>query len=216
MGKYKILGIVTDTIRRDGKEVLNKDGTKNWGAIGWYRIVNPLAKLGATIEIGLGVSVSGHNVMRLKELGDIWVCKMADNENIDFIYGAYKDFTGCKFVLDLDDEIDNIDPTHPDYEALEDRKHMRIRMVQMADHIIVSTEQIKQAIKHLNPNITVIPNAIDPEIWKVKKVKRNDGIIRIGWMSSGSHFVDSPIIEDVMQELVEEYPNVEFHIAGCP
>ena len=33
-------------------------------------------------------------------------------------------------------------------------------------------------------------------------------------MSSGSHFVDSPIIENIMTELCEEYPNVEFHIAG--
>jgi len=214
MVKYKILGIVTDTIRRNGKVVTNKDGSKRWGAIGWYRIVNPLSKLGANIEIGLGVSMNAESAMKLKSLGDIWVCKMADNENIDFIYGAHKEFTGCKFVLDLDDEIDNIDPTHPDYHALEDRKHMRIRMTQIADHVICATEQIKDAVSKYNPYCTVIPNSIDPAIWKFDNKKKNDGKIRIGWMSSGSHFVDSPIIEDIMVEICEEFPNVEFHIAG--
>lgn len=213
MGKYKILGIVTDTIKRNSKVVLVK-GEKQWGAIGWYRIVNPLQKLGANIEIGLRVGAIPEVAKKIKELGDIWVCKMADNENIDHIYATLKELTGSKFVLDLDDDIDNVDPSHPEYEQLEERKHMRIRMVQMADHVIVATEQIKQSIKQLNPYCTVIPNAIDPEIWKVKNKKRNDGKIRIGWMSSGSHFVDSPIIEDIMVEIIQQYPNVEFHIAG--
>jgi len=211
--KFSILGICTDTRKKNGIPML-RNGEKIYGATGWYRIVNPLKKLGANIEVGIIVRTTAEDAMRLKGLGDIWFMKMADNDNIDFLYATHRDFTGAKLVIDLDDDIDNIHPDHPEYEGLKEKLPMRERMVKIADHVVVATEHIAKGIRHLNPNITVIPNAIDPKIWDVKRKKRNNDIIRIGWMSSGSHFVDSPIIEDIMQELLKEYPNLEFHVAG--
>jgi glycosyltransferase involved in cell wall biosynthesis len=221
--KYRIWGVCTDTITRNGKVVLKK-GKKIFGAVGWYRIVNPLTKLGAEIDIGIGLTSHPHDVIKegkrclgalsMKEKGDIWFMKMSDNEDIDHIYGTNRDFTGAKLVLDLDDDPNTVDPRHPDYEKLKDRFHMWDRMIRLADHIVVSTEEIKQSIKHQNPYVTVIPNAIDPDIWKFKKKEWKDGKIRIGWITSGSHFVDSPLLDNVMDELIAKYPNVEFHMAG--
>ena len=221
--KFKIFGIATDTITRNGKVVLQK-GKKLYGAVGWYRIVNPLSKLGANIEIGIGLTARPYDIVKdgkvcygaltMKEKGDIWFMKMSDNEDIDHIYGTNRDFTGAKIVLDFDDDPHTIDPRHPDIEKLKERKHMWDRMIKLADHIVVSTEEIKKSVEKQNPYITVIPNAIDPEIWKFKKKERNDGKIRIGWICSGSHFVDKPIVENIMDELIAEYPNVEFHMAG--
>ena len=139
--------------------------------------------------------------------------KIADNEGIDNIYAAHREFTGAKIIIDLDDDVSNINEDHPDYQALKKREDMRIRMVKMADHLVVSTEEIKESVKHLNPYITVIPNAIDPEVWKVKK-KKKIGRIKIGWMSSGSHLSDVSIIQPVMDEILAKYPDVEFHFAG--
>jgi len=210
--KYKVLAICTDIVNKGGVDIL-KDGKRMHGAIGWYRIVNPLKRLGADINVGMTVSARPESALELKKRGDIWFCKMSDNEGIDNIYGAHKDFTGAKFILDIDDEPGDVDDAHPDYKAIAERKDMRIRMIKMADHIVVSTEPIKESIKSLNPNITVIPNAIDPKIWKWKR-KKKDNKIRIGWIASGSHFVDTPIIQPVMDELMAKYPNVEFHFAG--
>lgn len=215
---HKILGVITDTIKKDEQPLLDKNGKRMYGAIGWYRVINPLVKLGATIEMGPGLSQDvmdeERGALAWKKKGDIWFTKMMDNENVDHLLRTHADFTGAKIVLDLDDDPHTVDPAHPDIDDLEDRKHMWDRMIEIADHIVVSTEQIKQSIKHQNAHITVIPNAIDPKIWKVKKKKRTDGKIRIGWMSSGSHFVDSPIIETIIDELLTEYPNLEFHMAG--
>ena len=213
MGNIKVLGICTDG-RKKNNEYILRDGKRIYGATGWYRIVNPLSKLGANIEVGMTMRTTGEDALRMKGLGDIWYMKMADNEGIDHIYGAHKDFCGAKIVLDMDDDIDNVDVNHPEYEGLKERLPMRERMVKMADHIVVSTEGIKQGLKHLNQHITIIPNSIDPKIWKYKNKKHNDGKIRIGWIASGSHFVDAPIIQDIMIELAQEYPNLEFHIAG--
>lgn len=213
MSKPKVFGIATDTIRRNGEMVL-KNGKRMYGAVGWYRIVNPLKKLGAEISIGYGIKATAEDAMKLKEKGDVWFCKMADNEGIDHLYGAHKEFTGAKFVLDLDDDIEHINLDHPDYDELEKRHDMRMRMVKMADHIVVSTEPIRDTIEKYNPYITVIPNSIDPKIWKVKRKKRKDGKIRIVWISSGSHFADMPLINPVIDDILEEYDNVEFHFAG--
>jgi glycosyltransferase involved in cell wall biosynthesis len=211
--KYSVFGICTDTIMRDGQIIL-KDGKRLNGAVGWYRVVNPLAKLGHEISIGYGIKADAESAVTLKEKGDIWFMKIADNEGIDHIYGAHKEFTGAKIVIDLDDDPDHVNLDHPEYKELEAKRDMRLRMIKLADHVVVATEDIKQAIKYLNPNITVIPNAIDPEIWKVKRKKRTDGKIRIGWISSGSHISDLPIIENVMKDILDKYENVEFHLAG--
>lgn len=213
MSKIKLLGICTDTVQRNGKIKLLK-GKRQHGAIGWYRIVNPLKKLGAHIEIGMGLSAKPEDALRFKSLGDIWFSKLSDNNNIDLIYGAHKEFTGCKFIIDLDDDPDHVDPDHPDYKALLDRREMRLKMIKLADSLVVATPQIKDAVKHLNGKVTVIPNAIDPAIWDFKNEKKNDGKIRIGWMASGSHFADLPIIQPVMDYIIDKYPNVEFHFAG--
>lgn len=212
--KFKVYGIATDTIQKKDKLLLDKNGKRQYGAVGWYRIINPLKKLGAFIDIGVTLRSSYDNAMAFKEKGDIWFSKMSDNEGIDVLYKAHKEVTGAKFVLDLDDDPDHVNKDHPDYETLKKKRDMRIRMVKMADHVVVSTRLIAESIKHLNPYITVIPNAIDPKIWKYKNKVKKDGIIRIGWVSSGSHFSDVPIIQPVMDEILAKYPNVEFHFAG--
>jgi glycosyltransferase involved in cell wall biosynthesis len=213
MRKNTVVGICTDTVMKDGKPIL-KNGERQHGAIGWYRIVNPIKKLGGEILIGLTLSNKPENALWLKEKGQIWFSKLSDNEGIDNIYSAHKEFTACKLVLDVDDEPGEINEGHPDYKALEEKRDMRMRMLKIADHIVVATEPIKESIKGINPYITVIPNAIDPKIWYKQNKKRTDGKIRIGWMSSGSHFADLPVIRPVMDEILKKYPNVEFHFAG--
>lgn len=211
--KYRVVGICTDTITKNDVPIL-KNGKRQHGAVGWYRIVNPIEKLGGEVIIGMTLRNKPENALWLKEKGDIWFSKASDNEGIDNIYATHRDFTGSKLVIDLDDYPGSANEGHPDYQALEKKKEMRMRMLKIADHVVVATEKIKDAIKDINPYITVIPNAIDPSIWKFKNKLKKDGKIRIGWMSSGSHFADLPIIQPVMDEICKKYPNVEFHFAG--
>lgn len=210
----KVFGISTDIVKY-GDKILLKDGKRQFGAVGWYRIFNPLLKLDAECVVGYGTTGDAEGAMKMKAKGDIWFTKIADNEGIDHIYASHRDFTGAKLILDLDDDPSHVNEDHPDYEALKVREDMRIRMVKIADHLVVSTQEIADAVKHLNPYITVIPNAIDPKIWEVKKRKKNKNrMIRIGWISSGSHIADVPVIKPVMEVILKKYKNVEFHFAG--
>jgi len=213
MNKPKIFGIATDTIRK-GSEIVLVNGKRLYGAVGWYRIINPIKKLGGKCVVGMGIRATAEDAMKLKKKGDIWFMKMADNDGMNNLYGAHKDFTGAKVVLDLDDDPVHTNIDHPDFEELDKKKPNRLEMIRMADHIVASTPNVASVVEEINPHVTVIPNAIDPEIWKVKRKRRKDGKIRIVWISSGSHFSDLPLIKTVMDEILGTYPNVEFHFAG--
>jgi glycosyltransferase involved in cell wall biosynthesis len=206
MTKPKILGVNADWGRPgcEGK----------YGGCGWYRIINPLEKIGADVIRGEKFLMGPTTALEFKERGDIWVTRLLDSDKaVNELY-ADRDFTDSKIVLDMDDEPFTLNEKHPGYKDFIQRRPTYENAIRNADHIIVSTEPIKTAIKHLNSKITVIPNAIDPKIWEVKRKKRTDGRIRIGWFGSGSHLADMPIVLEFMKELLMKYPQVEFHMAG--
>lgn len=206
MNKYNVLGISTDWGRP------NCDG--KYGGVGWYRIINPLEKLGADVIKSTFFVNGPQTALEMRERGEIWVTKPMDSPNVIMELFADRDFTGAKIVLDLDDDPFNLNPKHPMYEEFKAKDPIYRMFIRSADHIICSTDYIKDVVKDINPKITVIPNAIDPEIWKVKGKKRNDGKIRIGWFGSSSHIADFDILEGFMREILEKYPQVEFHLAG--
>ena len=200
-----VVGIYTDANRRGG--------VKGYGAIGWYRVINPLSKLGYETlgDVKLGTP---QDAINLKKKGDIWFFKEADNDGMNVHIDTAKTFTGAKMVLDLDDDPFSIDERHPLYEFRNDSEAKIARMIAISDHITVSTQHLKEVISKHHPDVTVLPNAIDPEIWKVTKKQRNDGKIRIGWVASGSHLVDTPLINPVFDEILAKYPQVELHLCG--
>jgi glycosyltransferase involved in cell wall biosynthesis len=207
MNKYRVFGMTNDWGRPgcEGK----------YGGIGWYRIINPLEKLGADLEKGEFRIGTIDPVLKMKERGDIWVVKpMADVEAWTLIH-AGKNFTGAKLVLDIDDDPFSVDKDHPQYAYHKGHEPISRMQIEMADHVIVSTEPLRQCLSQYNKNITVIENAIDPAIWKLRKPKkRTDGRIRLGWVGSGSHLADRSVIEEAIKEIMAKYPQVDFYHAG--
>ena len=185
-----------------------------YGGCGWYRIINPLEKIGADVQRDSYMLYGAKTALEMKERGDIWVTRLLDSPTTTMEVLVDAEFTGAKVVLDLDDDPFNLNKEHYAYKDFMERRPQYENFIRNADHVIVSTEPIKSAISHLNDKVTVIPNAIDPEIWKVKRKKRKDGKIRIGWFGSGSHLVDMPLILPVIEAIEKKYPNVEFHLAG--
>lgn len=206
MNKYKVLGWVNDYARP------NCDG--KYGGVGWYRIINPLEKLGADVERGEFLMGAIDSAVTMKKRGDIWVHKqMASLEAILLLQTGAK-FSGAKLVLDIDDDPFTVDPAHPQYEYHKNHAELVKLQIEGADHVIVSTEELAGVISQYNKKVTVIPNAIDTSIWQFKKKKRNDGKIRVGWCGSASHLADRDVVKDAILEILDKYPHVEFHHAG--
>lgn len=201
-----VVGIATDWLR--------PDGSSGYGAIGWYRQKNPLEKLGYKVygdEIRLG---SPQLALDLRDKGEIWFFKPVDNTGMNEDIERARKFTGAKLVIDIDDEPFDINPTHPMFKELTEKSPRVKVMLGLADHIVVSTPELKESLKAFRKPITVIPNAIDPKIWKVKKKKRDDGKIRIGWIGSASHFSDTQVVNEAFDEILKKYPQVELHLCG--
>lgn len=201
----KVIGILTDWKR--------PDGTERYGAVGWYRVKNALEKLGHK-TVGALTLGTPQMALDLKAKGDIWFWKPVDNEGMNVDIDTAKHFTGAKMVLDLDDEPFAINEKHPLYAEIKAKSDRVKRMIEIADHVVVSSEPLKESIKEIAKKVTVIPNAIDPAIWKVKKKKRTDGKIRIGWVGSSSHIADLHIITDVVRDILDKYPHVEMYFVG--
>lgn len=203
--KPKVVGIITDWRRHDGSE--------GYGGVGWYRVINPLSKLGYEWLGNMSLGTP-QLALDLKEKGDIWFWKPVDNEGMNVIIDTAKEFTGAKMVLDLDDEPFDINKDHPQYDEIKSKSERVRRMIEISDHIVVSNPILKESLQEFKKPITVIPNAIDPEIWKVKKKERTDGKVRIGWIGSSSHIADIPVVEGAVREILDKYDNVEFYFAG--
>lgn len=204
--KPRVLGLCTDWGRpgSDGK----------YGAVSWYRIINPLEKLGADVQKGAFFFGGAQTALEMQGRGDIWMVKPIDSPEAVLELFANRDFTGAKLVLDLDDDPFNINEKHPEYQKHKDKGPLLKMFIERADHVVCSTDEIKKVVQDINPHITVIPNAIDPAIWKMQNKRHKDGKIRIGWIGSGSHMADIDIIIEPMKEILRKYPQVEFHMAG--
>ncbi|MFB6076335.1 MAG: hypothetical protein ABEK17_04290, partial [Candidatus Aenigmatarchaeota archaeon] len=145
------------------------------------------------------------------------------------------------FVVDLDDDIYNISPFSDNYTygGLEEvqwngqwlwrdgennfdiaRNRATLdsigNMLYEADLITVTTEYLKNRIKEIskNPNIEVLPNAIDFNHWKPWNLRENKEI-RIGWTGGSTHYEDWFSIKDPLREVFEEFDNLKLVIQGC-
>jgi glycosyltransferase involved in cell wall biosynthesis len=91
-----------------------------------------------------------------------------------------------------------------------------------ASLVLVSTASLKERLVNLNPEIRVIPNALDEAIWfnaltpaAVKPVRKASNVVRILYMGTMTHAKDLELIEEPMRLLKAEFgASVEFDIIG--
>lgn len=81
------------------------------------------------------------------------------------------------------------------------------------DAITTTTFELKEYAELFNPNVVVIPNCINPDLFPPIKLQK-DNVIKILWSGGSSHFQDLFEIQPVIKKVMEENLNVEFHIAG--
>jgi hypothetical protein len=207
VNKYRVFGAVNDWARPgcEGK----------YGGIGWYRIINPLRKIGAYVVTGEFRIGTMRSALSLKKTADIWVFSpMADVEAMTLVR-ANAMFTGAKLVMDVDDDPFSVDKEHPGYAYHKSHEQDMKFQLKNCDAVTTTTEELKKVLKKYNDKVFVVPNGIDKNIWKLKKQKkRTDGRIRLGWIGSGSHMADRIVVEKAVKTIMAKYPQVDFYHAG--
>ena len=125
--------------------------------------------------------------------------------------------TGTRVVYSLDDNLMDVNEYFPFRRVFSDEQVNSIRIFATgADHIVVSTEPLRERMLRLNPNVSVIPNALDERLFaaELPKLKEQDKIV-LGYMGTASHEADLRMILEPLRELLTHAGGmVELELVG--
>ena len=111
---------------------------------------------------------------------------------------------GIILVMDIDD-FWAPPVTHPLYELVKkENLTQQIKdVVKNSDYITTTTDIFAKYISKLNPNVHVIPNALNmnDKMWKSEAVENESGKCRISWIGGSSHLHDLKLLENSMNSL---------------
>lgn len=87
----------------------------------------------------------------------------------------------------------------------EDKRENVMLQLRQAAHVTVSTPELKRVYQHLNPNISVMPNGVDFDLWTPKPNTTDK--FRIGLFGSNTHFVDWKEAADGINKFLKDFPD---------
>jgi glycosyltransferase involved in cell wall biosynthesis len=108
-----------------------------------------------------------------------------------------------RVVFDTDDALDLVPPENLNYKAVQTRLPLYEFLLQAADAVTTTTGTLASHLRKWNPNVTVIPNSVDPDEWTIEP---RSGETRIGWTGSPTHFLDLAVALDAVREVQKKNP----------
>jgi glycosyltransferase involved in cell wall biosynthesis len=213
------------------------------GGCGWYRLAQPLqaAAFHKGFEVKHVEKGDGEDDIAQKLLwADVCVTPRVFDEKFCKGIEQFKAL-GKKVVVDWDDNFFDVSPLSPHYKdfgtenyshsydggkldiwvdgknidlaknkaALERAK----KAMATADMVTTTTDVLANVFKESNPNVKVLPNCIDFDLWQKLPFKDHKGV-RVGWSGGYSHFEDWKILAYVLPEFMRVNPNVTLVLLG--
>ena len=124
-------------------------------------------------------------------------------------------------VFDLDDLLFFLPEIHPDRQGHYYGPTL-LPMFQAlieADLVTVSTPTLRDVLTAFNPNVVVLQNYFDDQLWRFSPPVRKDASregLTIGFMGTNSHRSDLAYVAPVLLELIERYPEkIRIHFWGA-
>jgi hypothetical protein len=108
-----------------------------------------------------------------------------------------------RIVFDTDDALDLVPPENLNYKSVQSRLPLYELLLRSADLVTTTTETLASHLRRWNPNVTVVPNSVDPEEWTCLP---RTGEPRIGWTGSPTHFADLAVALDAVREVQRKRP----------
>jgi len=134
---------------------------------------------------------------------------------------------GGKLVYEVDDDLlDARGLNQRGFNGDSTELNKKVRwLAKVANAVTVSTPELHQKFLQLNPNVHLIPNALDSELWRIGKPpltgpgvfqKKAGDPIRIGYIGTPTHDQDLKIVAEAMRMIEAEYGNkVEIEVIGA-
>jgi glycosyltransferase involved in cell wall biosynthesis len=149
-------------------------------------------------------------------IGRDWSLKILQN-----IVDAKTRF-GKKLVYDVDDNLFSVPDWNP-ASVVFSRPEVKDGVscfCKFVDMITVTHEKLIDVYSKFNKNIFVLPNFVDPVLFRKLKeyeIPKDPNEIRIGWGGSVTHHLDLLEVKDALKVIFNKYPNVKFYSFGyCP
>lgn len=127
------------------------------------------------------------------------------------------DKLGIITIMDLDDYW-SPGPHHPAYLLIKNSKldKMILANIRNARNVLTTTTIFAEEIAKVNPNVFVLPNAIDPNEKQYTPNLESSDRIRIGWLGGSSHLKDLEILNGVVGKLKNDglLEKIQFVLCG--
>lgn len=124
-------------------------------------------------------------------------------------------------IFELDDLLTELPATNPHYETSEACRPHVIDAIRHADLVTVSTTALEQEYRLHNPNIRVLPNALDTRLFQGPEPRSSTrqptaGPVTIAYTGTPTHLDDLEMIERALCRVHERYrERVRFYFMGC-
>ena len=167
---------------------------------GKFRCVDPHINLQKNFPddffVDINHAIDFNNDELLKSYDIIFIHRLPQHRNREAvnIINRIKSL-GVKVVVDTDDHW-NLDPSHGLYAVAKQEKipETLVSCLKLADLVTVTTPVLADEIRRFNPNVVVLPNAIDPDEEQFKPKPSKSDLIRFGWLGGSSHVKDIELL----------------------
>jgi glycosyltransferase involved in cell wall biosynthesis len=133
---------------------------------------------------------------------------------------------GGKLIYEIDDNLfDLAELKISHFEGDSDLLAEKVRwLAKEADVVTVSTQPLQELLLRFNPNVRVVPNFLDADLWRIGRPrlagpgvfqKKPDDPIRIGYFGTPTNHQDLDIVAAAMRQIEQEYgERVEIEVIG--
>jgi len=186
------------------------------GGCGYYRCLQPAMYLRRFKMMNTITDVKFTTKEHIEQADLVVFQEIGSTASLDSFRYAKK--LGKAVVVEVDDLLHMVSPRNPGYAAWNPSTlyiERAVEKMRQADAMTVSTPQLARDYEPYNENMYVMPNFLSQQQWDQSTVRKNDGIIRIGWAGGNSHFDDLKMVVPVLKKIVKEYDGkVRFEIMG--
>jgi glycosyltransferase involved in cell wall biosynthesis len=210
----------------------------------WYRSRLPLDKAKELGLIDLREldtdKQDTKEIMELIKGAEVFYLRFSMAKAAAFIRDIKENYPQKKIVFDTDDDLLNVNYLSDSYATFGTKEiykedgtpiwkegtqfdpyDNRKRMIDYeyclskADIVTVTTLHLAETVKAFNPNVAVIPNAIDFNRFPQIRIDKGDEL-RLLWHGGASHYQDLWSVKADLDRLMKDYPNLHFYLYGQP
>jgi glycosyltransferase involved in cell wall biosynthesis len=120
-------------------------------------------------------------------------------------------------LYDLDDDLLDIPPEHPDTNRLRPQAGVVERLLRAASAVWVSTPRLRDRITRRGSKAVVVPNALDERLWTDPPPIRptRHGPVRVLFMGTATHDVDFALVMPALTRLHQTFADrISFDLIG--